>query len=150
MSGDILASPRIMFAFGQDGYLPAMIGAVHARHRTPHVAIITYAVVACALAIYGTFPVMAALGAVSALIIYLGSCLALLVLRRRDVRTHGAPFLVPGGPTIPLLACVVVIWLLAQATRDELIAMALVILTASVLYLARSKRNVARRREALE
>ena len=150
VSGDILASPRIMFAFGKDGYLPSMMGAVHARHRTPHIAIIAYAVVACALAIYGTFPVMAALGAISAVIIYLGSCLALLVLRRRDVRTHGRPFLVPGGPTVPLLACVVLLWLLVQATRDELLAMGLVIVTASVLYLARSKRNVARGGEALE
>jgi basic amino acid/polyamine antiporter, APA family len=150
VSGDILASPRIMFAFGKDGYLPSMMGAVHARHRTPHIAIIAYALVACALAIYGTFPVMAALGAISAVIIYLGSCLALLVLRRRDVRTHGQPFLVPGGPTIPLLACAVLLWLLVQATRDELLAMGLVIVTASVLYLARSKRNVARGGEALE
>ena len=150
VSGDILASPRIMFAFGQDGYLPAIMGTVHARHRTPHIAIVAYAVVACALAIYGTFPVMAALGAISALIIYLGSCLALLVLRRRDVRTHGQPFLVPGGPIIPLLACAVLLWLLAQATRDELLAMGLVIVTAAVLYLARAKRNVARRGEALE
>jgi amino acid transporter len=150
VSGDILASPRIMFAFGQDGYLPAMMGTVHARHRTPHIAIIAYAVVACALAIYGTFPVMAALGAISAVIIYLGSCLALLVLRRRDVRTHGQPFLVPGGPIVPLLACAVLLWLLVQATRDELLAMGLVILTASVLYLARSKRNVARGGQALE
>jgi amino acid transporter len=150
VSGDILASPRIMFAFGQDGYLPAIMGTVHARHRTPHIAIVAYAVVACALAIYGTFPVMAALGAISALIIYLGSCLALLVLRRRDVRTHGPPFLVPGGPVIPLLACAVCIWLLAQGNREELIAMVLVIVTASALYLARSKRDVPSRSQALE
>ena len=84
------------------------------------------------------------------MIIYLGSCLALLVLRRRDVRTHGQPFLVPGGPIVPLLACAVLLWLLVQATRDELLAMGLVILTASVLYLARSKRNVARGGQALE
>ena len=150
VSGDILASPRIMFAFGQDGYLPAIMGAVHARHRTPHIAIVAYAVIACALALVGTFPVMAALGAISAVIIYLGSCLALLVLRRRNVRTDGQPFLVPGGPTVPLLACVVLLWLLAQATRDELLAMGLVIVLATVLYLARSKRNVPRGREALE
>jgi basic amino acid/polyamine antiporter, APA family len=150
VSGDILASPRIMFAFGQDGYLPAIMGTVHSRHRTPHVAIIAYAVVTCALAIYGTFPILAALSAIAALIIYLGSCLALLVLRRRDVRTHGQPFLLPGGPTIPLLACAVVIWLLAQGTRDELLAMVLVIVIASVLYLARSKRHVARGSQALE
>jgi amino acid transporter len=150
VSGDILASPRTMFAFGRDGYLPSIMGKVHPRHRTPHIAIAAYAVVACALAIIGSFPVMAALGAISAVVIYLASCLALLVLRRRDVRTDGRPFLVPGGPIIPVLACAVLLWLLAQAKRDEFLAMGLVIVTASVLYLVRSKRNVSRGRQALE
>jgi amino acid transporter len=150
VSGDILASPRTMFAFGRDGYLPSIMGKVHPRHRTPHIAIAAYAVVACALAIIGSFPVMAALGAISAVVIYLASCLALLVLRRRDVRTDGRPFLVPGGPIIPVLACAVLLWLLAQAKRDEFLAMGLVIVTASVLYLVRSKRHVARGRQALE
>jgi len=149
-SGDILASPRIMFNFGQAGYLPSIMGTVHARHRTPHIAIAAYAVVCCALALTGTFRVLAALGAIAALIIYLASCLALLVLRRRDVRMDGQPFLVPGGPTIPVLGCAVLLWLLAQAKRDEYVIFGCVIGLASLLYLARSKRNVARGGEALE
>jgi amino acid transporter len=137
VSGDILASPRIMFNFGQDGYLPAFLGTVHQRHRTPHLSIIAYAVVCCALALTGTFRVLAALGAIAALIIYLASCLALLVLRRRDVRTHGQPFLVPGGPIIPVLACVVCLWLLVQETAREFLTMSCVLAGASMLYLFR-------------
>ena len=150
VSGDILASPRIMFNFGQAGYLPSIMGSVHARHRTPHIAIAAYAAVCCVLAITGTFRVMAALAAIAALIIYLASCLALIVLRRRDVRSDGQPFLVPGGPIVPVLGCAVLLWLLAQATRDEYVIFAVVIGLASALYLARSKRNVARGGEALE
>jgi amino acid transporter len=150
VSGDILASPRIMFNFGQAGYLPSIMGRVHQRHRTPHLAIVAYAVICCGLALTGTFRVLAALGAIAALIIYLASCLALLVLRRRDVRMAGQPFLVPGGPIIPVLGCAVLLWLLAQATRDEYLIFGVVIGVASLLYLVRSKRDVARGGQALE
>jgi APA family basic amino acid/polyamine antiporter len=50
VSGDMLASPRLLFAFGRDGLLPARFGAVHARFRTPHIAIIAYAALSCAVA----------------------------------------------------------------------------------------------------
>ena len=150
VSGDILASPRIMFNFGQSGYLPAIMGRVHRRHHTPHIAIAAYAVVCCGLAMTGTFRVLAALGAIAALIIYLASCLALIVLRRRDVQTDGRPFLVPGGPIVPVLACGVCVWLLAQETGKEFLTMSAVVVVASVIYLVRAKRDVPGRSEALE
>jgi basic amino acid/polyamine antiporter, APA family len=150
VSGDILASPRILFNFGQSGYLPSIMGRVHTRHRTPHMAIVAYAVICCILAISGTFRVLAALGAIAALIIYLASALALLVLRRRDVKTDGEPFRAPGGPVVPVLACVIIVWLLAQSTRLEFEIVGIVLAVATAVYLARSKRDVASRGEALE
>src|SRR6185437_5548193 len=35
VSGDMLTTPRILFAFGRDGFLPARFGSVHPRHHTP-------------------------------------------------------------------------------------------------------------------
>lgn len=148
VSGDILASPRIMFAFARDGYLFASWGAVHPRHRTPHIAIIAYAVVACGLALTGTFKYLATMGAISALIIYLASCLATIVLRQRNVQTAGVPFLVPGGPIVPVLACIVILWLLAQATRIEYETIGAVLVLATLLYALREVRR--RRRGVLE
>lgn len=150
VSGDILASPRIMFNFGQSGYLPSILGAVHPRFRTPHIAIVAYAIICCALATIGKFSILATWAAIAALIIYLASCLALFVLRRRDVRTDGRPFLVPGGPIVPGLACCVLAWLLAQSTREELATFGVVIAGASVLYFVRSKRDIPRGDQALE
>jgi basic amino acid/polyamine antiporter, APA family len=141
VSGDILASPRIMFAFARDGYLPQSLGRIHPRHHTPYVAIIWYSAIACALAITGSFRIMAFIGSISGLIIYLGCCLALIVLRRRDQRADGPPFLVPGGLVIPVLACVVIVWLLTQTPLAAYRSVAFVVALASVLYYLRARRR---------
>src|SRR4030095_3040147 len=51
VSGDILGSPRTLYAFGRNGILPAKMAAVHPRFRTPHIAIIVHAIIACALSV---------------------------------------------------------------------------------------------------
>jgi amino acid transporter len=43
LSGDMLVSPRMLYALGRDGHLPAAFGRVHERFRTPHVAIVAHA-----------------------------------------------------------------------------------------------------------
>ncbi len=137
VSGDMLASPRLLFAFGRAGLLPASLGAIHARFRTPHIAIIAYAAASCAIALSGSFRVLAVLSAVGILVVDLACCLAVLELRRRDVRAQGAPFRIAGGPLVPLLACAVVVWLLTSARGVEFLAAAGVVVIASLLYLLR-------------
>jgi len=144
VSGDMLASPRLLFAFGRDGLLPARLGAVHARFRTPHIAIIAYAALSCAVALSGSFRVLAVLSAVGILLVDLACCLAVLELRRRDVRAEGVPFRIAGGPLVPLLACAVVMWLLTSARATEFLAVAGVLAISSLLYLLRRRRPLAR------
>ncbi|HEY2898838.1 MAG TPA: APC family permease [Gemmatimonadaceae bacterium] len=146
VSGDMLATPRLLFAFARDGLLPARLGAVHARFRTPHVAIVTYAALSCALAVSGSFRVLAVLSAVGILLVDLACCAAVLELRRRDarevgdVRAQGAAFRVAGGPIVPLLACAVVVWLLTSARTVEFLGAAGVVVAAAVLYWLRPRR----------
>jgi basic amino acid/polyamine antiporter, APA family len=140
VSGDMLATPRVLFAFGRDGLMPSRLGAVHPRFRTPHVAIAVHAVICCAIALSGTFRALAVLSVAAMLLVYLACCLAVLELRRRDVRADGPPFRIAGGPVVPLLACVVVLCLLASATRAELLAVGGVLVVASMLYVLRRKR----------
>jgi APA family basic amino acid/polyamine antiporter len=140
VSGDMLASPRLLFAFGRDGLLPARFGAVHARFRTPHVAIIAYAALSCAVALSGSFRVLAVLSAIGILGVDLACCLAVLELRRRDVRAEGVPFRIAGGPLVPLLACAVVMWLLTSARAVEFLAAAGLLAISSLLYLLRRRR----------
>jgi amino acid transporter len=134
VSGDVLTTPRLLFAFGRDGFLPARVGSVNARYHTPVVAIIVHVVACCALAATGTFRSLVVLSTVAVLLVYLATCLASIELRRRDVRADGPPFTVRGGPTVPLLACVVVVWMLSSASRTEFLSVGATIVVASVLY----------------
>ena len=142
VSGDMLASPRLLFAFGRDGLLPARLGVVHPRYRTPHVAIVVYAVLSCAIALSGSFRILAVLSAVGILLVDLACCLAVLELRRRDVRADGIPFRIAGGPIVPVLACAVVVWLLSSARGLEFLATAGVLVIAGLLYLLRRRPRV--------
>src|SRR5262249_2487047 len=86
VSGDMLGTPRALFALGRDGSLPAALSKVHPQYRTPSVAIITYAVVVAVLSISSSFNQLAVLANVSGLLLY-GLCVAASYeLQRRDVR----------------------------------------------------------------
>ncbi|MFM8535435.1 MAG: APC family permease [Acidimicrobiia bacterium] len=42
----LLATSRLMFAWAEDGIFPQAVAAVHARHRTPHIAVLASGVMA--------------------------------------------------------------------------------------------------------
>jgi amino acid transporter len=146
-SGMMLATPRVLFAFGRDGLLPRAFAQVHPRFRTPHIAIIAQALVCAALAITSSFARLAVLATVSTLVLYLVCCIAAWVLRRRDVRVEGAvPFKVPGGPIVPVAAVAVILWLLSSATKREFLVVGAVLAAAAVVYVL-SGAHRARQRE---
>ena len=139
LSGDLLASPRLLFAFGRDGLLPARLASVHPRFRTPHVAIVVHAACCCVVALTGTLQALLTLSVVAVLFVYLACCLGVLELRRRGVHGEGAPFRIAGGPVVPLLASGVVIWLLTTATWREYAGVAMVLVVTTGLYLLRRR-----------
>jgi APA family basic amino acid/polyamine antiporter len=143
VSGDVLATPRTLFGFARDGLLPAAVGAVHPRYRTPYVAILLYAAVTCLLAITGSFERLLILANVALMFVYLGCCLATIQLRRQAIRLESPPFELPGGPLIPLLACGVVLWLLSNAEWRELLAVAAMLGVATLFFLAAPRRPAA-------
>jgi amino acid transporter len=138
VSGDMLGSPRAVFALARDGMLPPAFARVHPRFRTPHVAIAVYATLVAALAISSSFRQLAILANVTSLTMYFMCVAAAWELQRRDVRADGStPFVMPAGPLIPLLACGVIVWLLSQATRREFGVLALVFAVGSLFYFIR-------------
>lgn len=137
VSGDLLVSPRAIFAAARDGLLPAKLGAVHARFKTPHLAILFYAALACGFALSGTFKTLAVVSSGSVLMIYLGCSLAVLQLRRGGRQAGGYVFRVRGGPAVPVLSALVIVWLLSNMTRAEAIGVGLLMAAAALLYAGR-------------
>jgi APA family basic amino acid/polyamine antiporter len=97
-----------------------------------------YAILVALVAISSSFTQLAILANVTALTLYLMCIAAAWELQRRDVRANGAaPFVLPAGPLVPLLAAGVTVWLLSHASGRELRVLALVLAVASVFYFIR-------------
>jgi basic amino acid/polyamine antiporter, APA family len=136
-TSDILSSPRIIFAFGRDAFIPKWFAHVHPRFRTPDVAIITYATIAFALSFSSTFQKLAVLSNMAVLLLYILCCLAALELNRRDIRSDGAPFRFRGQSIVPIVAVIFIIWVLAHATKNEFAITAACLAVATLLFLIR-------------
>ena len=136
-TSDILSSPRILFAFGRDAFLPKIFAHVHPRFHTPDVAIATYAAAAFFLSFSSTFQKLAVLSNMVVLLLYILCCLAALELNRRDVRSDGAPFKFRGQSIIPIVAIIFIIWVLAHATKDEFEITGICIVVASLIFFVR-------------
>ena len=148
LSGMTLAVPRALFALARDGFLPKAIAKIHPRFRTPHVAIVVQAALVCALAIGNEFEALAVLANLSALLLYLACAIAGYLLKRRGIQDGNAkPFSLPGGPTVHVLTCAVIVWLLTSITLDEWTKVGLTLAVASVIF-AFTQSSGARRQHA--
>jgi APA family basic amino acid/polyamine antiporter len=139
------STPRLLFAFARDGFLPRALASVHPVHRAPQAAIVVQSTIALALAISGTFEKLAILANVSALALYFGCALA--SWRLRQLEGAGAAGVAGSSGfsgvigVVPWLACGVIIWLLTGLTRDEWIAFGACLVLATPLYLLTKKRS---------
>lgn len=134
VSGDILNTPRVLFASARDGNLPAFLGKVHPKYKTPYMAIMFFATIICAFALTGTFKPLAVVASGSILLIYLGVSMAVIRLRLRDGKPAAGEFSIPGGIAIPLLSCLVIAWILLQLTGEEAIGIIALIGAAVIAF----------------
>jgi amino acid transporter len=139
MAASMLSTPRTLYALAADGFFPRPLARVHPRHHTPHIAIAVQAVVVCVIALTGTYVKLALVASVAIVLVYLASCIAAALLRRRDIGSDGKPFRMPLGSVVPWLASGLLVWLLTQATTMAWLLTGGVIALASLGYVARRK-----------
>ncbi len=146
IAADVLSSPRVLFAFAGQGQLPKAVASVHPRFGTPYVAILVYAVVCSALALSGTFKQLAIMSSAGTLILYFICCCGVLRMRARNIATEGKPFVVPGGPVVPLLAIVLIAYLLwTLSPREQLVTLGFVVVVAAIFAVV-ARRNASSHR----
>jgi amino acid transporter len=114
----MLVTPRLLFALAEDGHLPRVLGVVHSRFRTPHVAILGSTVVMVALTLSGSFTTLAAISTIIRLVTYAATCAALLQLRRQP-NAPPAMFTAPFGGVAAIAALILSAWLLSNTSRAD-------------------------------
>lgn len=119
-AGSALITPRCVFALAENGQLPALLAKVHPKYRTPHIAIVVSTATSLALALSGSFKELAVISVVARFVQYIPTCVATIMLRRRTDLDSGG-FRLPLGPTIPILAIAMSLWLLASTDPNRLL-----------------------------
>lgn len=146
LSGMSLASPRALYAFGRDGYLPKVIGAVHPRFHTPWVAVLVQLSAVCTLAITASFGSLAVISNVAALLVYLACAIGAWQLRRNGVQEPGTtPFRAPGGVAVQAVAGAAILFLLTSITAQEWLVLGQVAAIATVIFVVTTRHRAALR-----
>jgi APA family basic amino acid/polyamine antiporter len=148
IAGDMLGTPRMLFAFARDGLLPRVLGRVHARNHTPYVAILFYAALAVILALSGGFAELAVLATLAAAGLYAAGCLAAWLLARRGVALAGAPLGFRWLGTAAVIGVSGMVALIALASRTEILGLLALIAVSSAVYLLQTRVALALARAA--
>ena len=134
LSGEILAVPRVLFAGARDGIFPAFLGKVHPKYFTPYLSIIVYAAMGYLLAVFGAFKQLVILASATTLLIYLGVVLATIKLRYKKTPGTKKTFTIPGGLVVPISASIIIIWILSNLSKEEMIGISIALLVLSLIY----------------
>jgi APA family basic amino acid/polyamine antiporter len=146
----VLAGPRYLYALAENGRLPRAFAKIHPRYRTPYVAILTQTGIALGLiaidailhsvkpGALGVAEELAVLSTVARLATYIGTCLAVPVLRRKLPAT-ARTIRLPGGPVIPIAALIICLMFLSAAEKKNFIGGAIALAAGALVYAARGK-----------
>jgi amino acid transporter/nucleotide-binding universal stress UspA family protein len=110
LNATIYSSSRVAFAMARDANLPQVLGSVHERRATPHVAILASAVIVVGMAALLPIEEVAAAADIMFLLLFVQVNLALVRLRsKRPELDRG--FRVPLVPVVPALAIATMLFL---------------------------------------
>jgi len=131
----LLSASRLPFAMAEQHQLPQLIGSVHKRFSTPHIAIAITAALLLFLTLKSSFVQLLTISTLARLVTYGATCLALPLFRNR--REIPAPvFRLPGGTVIAILSLLLIVWLLAHSTLQEAQATAIAAGVGLLIYFA--------------
>ncbi len=129
----MIALPRMLLALAEQGQLPAALGAIHPRWRTPHIATLLSGVAAFSVAAFGDLLTSVTFSTISRLVAYMLCCYALWRLSRR-ADAPLAQFELPAPGVFAAISIVLVIGVIALGAARELPTMVAILAVGLALY----------------
>lgn len=138
----LLTAPRLTFALSRDGSLPAWLGKVNERSRTPVNSILFCGLFSMAMAVGQGFVWLVTLSTFARLLSY-ALCIASLPKIERTIPAEEGQFRLPGGLAIPAIGFLLTIWLISHSTADNYMIAGLIIAVGTVLFWICTRREVS-------
>jgi len=133
LTGFALMTPRILYSMARRNEMPAFLGFVHPRFRTPSAAIAVNSAAVLLLSLPSSFAQSATLAAIARLGIFAFTCGAVIVFRKREGVPQGA---------VAVIGIAFCAWLLS--TRSFAQGWILIAIIGSGMILRSVKRKVTR------
>ena len=134
LNGGFLAATRLPYAMAENKELPAALGSVHSKFKTPYISIILTALVILVLTIYSTFFTAVTIATVTRLLVYATTCLSLPVFRRRKDAPE-AKFKARFGLAATVVSLLLIGWLLTdERVRTEGLPILIAIVVGVVIF----------------
>jgi amino acid transporter len=135
LAGSMLAAPRIIFSLAENRLLPGWFAQVHEKYATPDKSILTMGAMALALGLSSNFVELAIGSSVVRLLGYIICIAALPVIRKSatDAALERS-WRLRGGYTVPVIALVICMWLVAQSRIDDWISVSILLVIGLGLY----------------
>ncbi|MEN9403672.1 MAG: hypothetical protein RL091_2375 [Verrucomicrobiota bacterium] len=102
LNATIYSSSRVSFAMGRDRNLPAWLGSIHPKRKTPHWSILVSGVLSALIAVSLPIEVVASAANIMFLLLFIQVQAALITLRKKQPELIRG-FRVPLVPLIPVL-----------------------------------------------
>jgi APA family basic amino acid/polyamine antiporter len=138
VSGDVLASSRLLYAGAIDGFFPKPLGKIHSKFGTPFWAVITYATLIFLLSISGGFKQLAVLASGALLLIYMAVVLAVIKFRFKKKIVKGS-FKIPGGILVPCFALLTIAYVFSNLSYQEITSLLIFVLIVILFYYGMQK-----------
>ena len=142
LNGIIIMNSRVPYAMSRDGLFFPRLAELN-RHQVPARAIWIEAILACVLALSGTFDQITTACVFAVWIFFSLTAAAVFVLRRKRPDAP-RPYRVPGYPLLPAVFVIVALWLLINTLRTNPVesAAGLVIISLGIPVFLRFRRSL--------
>jgi len=129
----IMAASRYLLASSRDGLLPEFLGKIHARFKTPHIAIF-FTGVFIIVALFLKFRILVEAASTVLILTYIFSCLSVIVLRESRLQNYRPRFHCPLYPWIQIGGIIGFAFLLVEMGREALLVSSVLIAGALFVY----------------
>ena len=128
----IAAPARYIFTMAEDGAIPAFLGKIHPKYKTPHMAVLAVGLINIILIATGSINYIASVSLISLAICYMIGCLSYLGLKRK-YPTMKRPYKAPLGKVGGIFTIVSYTFMLLFAEKKALLT-ALIISMLCISY----------------